>query len=134
MQIASAMPLRRSNHCAVSATSGAKVAEVPMSPISSPCAAPNSQMLGASPAAMKPAPSPTAPMATGTTTPKRSASRPIRMPPTPKPIIVSVYGSDASARAMPKSAWIRGSTTVTEYMPDPPMVMSTSETASRTHA
>ena len=36
------------------------------------------------------APRPTAPISTGTITPKRSASRPMRMPPMPKPIIISV--------------------------------------------
>ena len=40
--------------------------------------------------AMKPAPRPTAPTSIGSITPQRSASRPIRMPPTPKPIIGSV--------------------------------------------
>ena len=131
MQIATAMPRRRVNHCEVSATSGAKVAEVPSSPISSPCAALNVHTLPAMPATMKPQPSPTAPISTGTITPKRSASRPIRMPPKPKPIIVSVYGSEASARATPNSAWMRGSTTVTAYMPEPPIVISISETKSR---
>jgi hypothetical protein len=55
-------------------------------------------------------------------------------PPTPKPIIVNVYGIEASARASPKSCWIRGKTTLTEYMPDPPIVMSSSDTPSRSHA
>ncbi len=58
----------------------------------------------------------------------------MRMPPKPKPIIVSVYGSDASPRATPNSACRRGSTTATEYMPDPPMVISSSDTASRAQA
>jgi hypothetical protein len=48
--------------------------------------------------------------------------------------MVSVYGSDASARATPKSSWMRGNTTVTEYMPEPPMVTSSSDTASRIQA
>ena len=110
------------------------MAEVPRVPISRPCAAQNSHRFGASPALMKPAPSPTAPSTTGTITPKRSASRPISTPPRPKPTIVSVYGSDASARATPNSAWMRGSTTVMEYIPEPPIVMSSSDTASRSHA
>ena len=42
------------------------------------------------PARMKPPPRPKAPITTGTTTPKRSAMRPIRMPPRPKPSIVTV--------------------------------------------
>ena len=94
----------------------------------------NSQKVGARPAATKPAPNPIAPITTGVTTPKRSASRPISTPPRPKPIIVSVYGSDASPRARPNSCWMRGSTTATEYMPEPPIVISTSDTASRNHA
>ena len=56
------------------------------------------------------------------------------MPPKPKPIIVRVYGSDASPRATPNSACRRGSTTATEYMPDPPMVISKSDTASLVQA
>ncbi len=90
MQIASAMPRRRSNHSAVSATSGAKVAEVPSSPSSSPCASAKAHRLPAQPETMNPSPRPTAPIISGTITPKRSASRPIRMPPMPKPTIVSV--------------------------------------------
>ena len=83
---------------------------------------------------MKPAPRPSAPRPTGTSTPKRSARRPISTPPRPKPIIVSVYGSEASARATPNSSWMRGNTTVTEYMPEPPIVISTRDTARRIHA
>ena len=53
---ASAEPRRRSNQREVSATSGAKLAEVPSRPTKSPCARQNNARLGASPAAMKPAP------------------------------------------------------------------------------
>jgi hypothetical protein len=134
MQMPTAMPRRRVNHCEVSATSGAKVDAVPRNPISSPCARLNCHRLLALPAATKPAASPTLPSTTGSTTPKRSASRPISTPPRPKPIIVSVYGSEASARSTPNSAWICGSTTVTEYMPDPPSVISASEAARRHQA
>jgi hypothetical protein len=52
MQIASAMPRRRVNHFEVSAIRGAKVAEVPSSPISTPWARLNCHMLVAEPAAM----------------------------------------------------------------------------------
>ena len=90
MQIATAMPRRRVNQSEVSATSGANVAEVPSSPIKSPCARLNSHRLPEVPAAMKPAQSPSAPMITGTITPKRSDRRPMRMPPRPKPIMVKV--------------------------------------------
>jgi hypothetical protein len=48
------MPRRRVNQSEVSATSGAKPAEVPRQPISRPCASANSQRLVALPAAMKP--------------------------------------------------------------------------------
>ena len=65
MQIATAMPRRRVNHCEVSATSGAKVAEVPSNPISTPCARLNCHRLVAAPAAMKPAPRPSVPTSTG---------------------------------------------------------------------
>ena len=57
-----------------------------------------------SPATTKPRPRPTAPIRSGTATPSRSARRPIKTPPTPKPTISSVYGSEASARATPNSA------------------------------
>ena len=90
MQMPKAMPRRRVNHSEVSATSGAKVAEVPSSPSSNPCARLNIHRLPAMPAPTKPAPRPTAPSISGTITPKRSARRPISTPPKPKPIIVSV--------------------------------------------
>src|SRR6185503_11177037 len=59
---------------------------------------------------------------TGTMIPKRSESLPMRMPLNPYPIMVSVYGSDASARATPNSACTGGSATTTDHMPTPPMV------------
>ncbi len=74
------------------------------------------------------------PISTGTITPKRSASRPIRMPPKPNPIIVTVYGSDASEREMPNSACIAGRATAAAYIPTPPSVIRPSEAASRAHA
>ena len=46
------------------------------------------------------------------------------MPPMPKPNIVSVNGSDASPRAMPKSACTAGSATTNDHMPTLPMVPS----------
>jgi len=49
----------------------------------------NCSRLAADPAATKPRPSAAAPIRTGTITPKRSESFPIRMPPRLKPIIVS---------------------------------------------
>ena len=58
------------------------------------------------------------------TMPKRSASRPMTTPPMPKPNIVSVNGSDASPRAMPKSACTAGSATTKDHMPTLPMVPS----------
>jgi hypothetical protein len=87
---ATAKPRRRANHKEVSASSGAKVAAEPMKPISRPCASENIHTLPAMDANAKPRPRPTAPMSKGTITPKRSASRPIMMPPTPKPIISMV--------------------------------------------
>src|SRR5205823_5425881 len=73
-------------------------------------------------------------MMTGTMIPNRSASRPIRMLASPNPIIVSVYGSDASARATPNSACTAGSATTTDHMPTPPMVESARLTARRIQA
>ncbi len=90
MQIASAMPRRRVNHCEVSAANGANVAETPSRPISTPCTMPNCHRLVAELAPKKPAPSPSVPTTIGTMTPNRSARRPISTPPTPKPISVNV--------------------------------------------
>lgn len=67
-------------------------------------------------------------------TPKRSARRPISVPPIPKPIISSAYGMEASARATPNSAWTAGSTTGTTYVPLAPTVMSASVTIRRAAA
>jgi hypothetical protein len=83
---------------------------------------------------MNPPPRQKMPISTGGMMPKRSASRPIRMPPRPKPIMVSVYGSDASERATPNSACTGGSATVTMYMPAPPMVISASDAPSLAQA
>jgi hypothetical protein len=55
------------------------------------------------------------------------------MPPMPKPIM-SACTAATSPRATPNSAWMRGRTTATEYMPEPPMVISSSDTASRVQA
>ena len=66
--------------------------------------------------------------------PKRSESLPIRMPPKPKPSIVSVYGSEAADRAIPNSACTAGSTTATDHMPTPPMLDRTSDARRRIHA
>ena len=52
----------------------------------------------------------------------------------PKPISVSVYGKDASARLTPNSCCTAGSTTAGAYMPTPLMVISASETTSRVQA
>jgi hypothetical protein len=133
-QIATAMPRRRSNQSAVSATSGAKLAELPTRPSSTPWTIAKLQMLVAYAAATKPAPRPSAPMTSGSATPRRSASRPMKTPPTPKPTISSVYGSDASARALPNSACTLGKTTATTYIALEPIVISTSATARRVQA
>jgi hypothetical protein len=132
--MATAMPRRRTNHSEVSATSGAKVAELPSRPIRRPCQTAKLVTLPAEAAAAKPAPRPAAPTSTGTITPKRSARRPIRMPPRPKPSISSVYGSEASERATPNSACTAGSTTATTYMPLEPMVIRPSTAARRVQA
>src|SRR5882724_790219 len=48
--------------------------------------------------------------------------------------MVSVYGSDASARATPNSACTGGSATTTDNMPTPPIVDSSSAITSRVQA
>ena len=66
--------------------------------------------------------------------PEAVGQRPIRMLPTPKPSIVSVYGSEHRPRATPNSACTAGSATTTDHMPTPPIVDSSSATTSRNHA
>ncbi|MNC86849.1 hypothetical protein D3C83_25350 [compost metagenome] len=78
------------NHRDVSATSGTNVAEHPSKPINTPCAIANCIRLPALPAIVKPIPSAAAPPSTGTITPNRSESLPIRIPPSANPSIVSV--------------------------------------------
>ena len=58
----------------------------------------------------------------------------MKTPPMPKPIMSSVYGSEASARATPNSAWTLGRTTATTYIALLPIVISTSVTARRVQA
>ncbi len=128
------MPRRRTNQNEMSATSGLNVAELPSMPIRTPCAIANAVRLCADATAKQPSASDTAPIVTGTATPKRSVSRPIRMPPRPKPISVAMYGSDAPPRATPKSACTAGSTTTTTYIPQPPIVDSARLTHSRNQA
>ena len=86
--MATAMPSRRVNQCEMSASSGAKVPELP-TPISRLATA-NVMRLGAKAEAMKESPSRSAEPASGRTMPKRSTSRPIATAPMPKPIIASV--------------------------------------------
>src|SRR5262245_55379543 len=66
--------------------------------------------------------------------PNRSDRRPSLPPPHAKPNMVSVNGSDASARATPNSACTAGSTTGTDHMPTLPMAPSTTATLSRHQA
>ena len=73
-------------------------------------------------------------ISSGGTMPRRSASLPMKMPPAPKPSISKVYGSDASARVMPKSACTVGSATMNDHMPTPPMVLTINVHARRRHA
>ena len=83
---------------------------------------------------MKPMPSEAAPIITGRTMPRRSASRPMITPPTPKPIMVSVKGREAAPRSAWKSAWTAGRATTTDHMPTPPMADSRTDTARRNQA
>ena len=48
--------------------------------------------------------------------PNRSANLPVHIPPTPKQIIIKVYGKEALARSTPNSAWTGGNTTATTYI------------------
>jgi hypothetical protein len=121
------------NQNETSATSGANVAELPV-PTSRPWMIAYVQMLPAAPAATIPIPSAIVPAITGTMTPNRSERRPIRMPPRPKPTIVSVYGNEAAPRATSNSACTAGSTTTTDHIPAPPSVESTTAARRRTHA
>jgi hypothetical protein len=67
--IATAMPRRFVNQSEVSATNGAKVAEQPNMPASTPWTIANCRMLPDMPARIRPLPSPSAPSTTGTITP-----------------------------------------------------------------
>ena len=84
------MPRRLTNHSEVSATSGAKLALLPKRPMNRPCTKAKLPMPVAMPLSTKPRHKLAAPMSSGTITPNRSARRPIRMPPSPKPIIKAV--------------------------------------------
>ena len=131
--IATAMPRRRTNQCEMSVISGPNVAALPKTEQAL------RQRKGADAAGDSREPVAGAERdarraIAGMTMPKRSASRPMTMPPMPKPNIVSVNGSDASPRAMPKSACTAGSATTKDHMPTLPMVPSTSATASRIQA
>ena len=55
-------------------------------------------------------------------------------PPMHSPTSVSVYGSDASARATPNSACTVGRTTTPDHRPTPPTVAIASAAARRIHA
>ena len=66
--------------------------------------------------------------------PRRSASRPIAMPPTAKPSMVAVNGSEAPPRLTPNSTSIVGSTTTADHRPTPPSVAMASDAASRHQA
>ena len=74
----------------MSASSGTKVAELPNMPSTKQWMSVNHQIEGAAAASMKPSPTLTEPISTGTRAPYRSSSRPISMPPMPNPIIIAV--------------------------------------------
>ena len=112
---------------------GANATEL-ATPTSRPWASTNCQRLVAWLETKYPSPSASVPATTGTKMPKRSDSRPIRMPPKPKQIIVAVYGSDAAERATPNSACTAGRTTMTDHMPTPPMAERSSAAKSRAQA
>ena len=57
-----------------------------------------------------------------------------RTPPNAKPIMASVKGSEASARATPNSACTAGSTTGTDHIPTLPTAPSTTAATSRHQA
>jgi hypothetical protein len=123
------------NQSDVSAISGANIAELLNKPISTPCSRAKVQRLDAMPAATKPRPSSRPPIKSGTITPKRSASRPMKSPPHAEADRRQrIRQRGASARATPNSACTAGNTTTTTYMLAPLMVITTSATASRAHA
>jgi hypothetical protein len=55
-------------------------------------------------------------------------------PPSAKPSMVSVKGSEAAPRSTPNSAWTAGNTTGMDHMPTPPAVANATDAASRIHA
>ena len=110
------MPRRLFHQSDVSATSGANVAEVPSKPKNNPWASANPQILSLMPAHTNPIKIPADPISKETVTPQRSTMRPIYTPPTPNPIIMSVYGKEASDRLTPNSACTSGRTTATANM------------------
>src|SRR5262245_53292459 len=63
--------------------------------------------------------------------PNRSANRPTMMPPIMKPMVVSVYVRDASARCTLKSACTAGSVTTRDHRPTQPSVLRVIETMRR---
>ena len=87
--MATASPRRRVNQSEMSAAIGAKTADVPSRPERMPRAAQNCQNSSAKAAPAMPPGRPTQPISTGTSTPKRSASRPMITPPTP-PVSISI--------------------------------------------
>jgi hypothetical protein len=48
--------------------------------------------------------------------------------------MVSVNGSEASARSTPNSAWTAGNTTGIDHIPTPPTVANATDAARRAHA
>jgi hypothetical protein len=74
------------------------------------------------------------PSAAAARIPKQSCSRPIATPPSAKPNMESVNGSEASPRATANSACTAGSTTGIDHMPTPPTVPSPTAAASRAQA
>ena len=102
--MATAIPRRRANQCEMSASNGAKVAELPSNPINTPWISANSHSVSARLASTQPRHRLQAAITSGTVIPKRSISRPIRTPPNPKPIMSIVNGNEAAARSTPNSA------------------------------
>ena len=64
--------------------------------------------------------------------PKWSESRPIMIPPTPKPIMNRVYGMEPAPRPVPNSAVAGSRTRIAAYIAEPAMAMSRSDAKRRT--
>ena len=118
------------NQWEMSEATGAKVAAMPNSPHRTPserlkCHSSVARAANSSPAGRQRLAS-----RAGAMMPKRSESRPIMTPPTPKPIMNRVYGMEPAPRPVPNSAAAGSRTRIAAYIAEPATVMSRSDATS----